>query len=135
MTFQDAIATQPEWIQYWVNAMGLVIVAAIVVLLCSARTRRDAVLILAAMAATSACMMVLYGQVGYVRLLGIVHVLFWTPLVIYLWYRLKDPAIASPFRQMIWLLMAVMVASLVFDYADVARYLFGDRGSLIPPTV
>ena len=132
MTFEEAIATQPAWVQYWVNAMGLVILVSFVAMLFSARTRRDALVVFVAMAATFGCMMLLYQQVGYVRLLGIVHIVFWTPLALYLWHRLKDTSITAPFRQVIWLLLAVMVVSLAFDYADVARYLAGERASLIP---
>lgn len=76
-------------------------------------------------------MMWLYDQVGYVRLLGIVHVVIWTPLAIYLWQRLKNAEIVVPFRQIIWVFLATMVVSLAFDYADVVRYLLGERGSMV----
>ncbi|MGI9406686.1 MAG: hypothetical protein ACR2O4_09980 [Hyphomicrobiaceae bacterium] len=132
MTFEEALATQAAWIQYWVMAMGIVIAATIIVLLFSRPTRRDAVSIAATMAATFLAMNWLYGQIGYVRLLGIVHVILWTPLVIYLWRRLQDASITPPFRQMIWLLIATLTVSLAFDYADVIRYLLGEQGSMIP---
>ncbi len=132
MSFEEAIATQPAWIQYWVNAMGLVFVVSIVVLLFSASTRRDAVVMIATLAATFGAMMWLYGQVGYVRLLGVVHVVLWTPLAIYLWRRLADATIGTPFRQTIWLVLAVIVVSLAFDYVDVGRYALGERASMIP---
>lgn len=132
MTFNEALATQPAWIQYWVMFMGIVIVGAALLLLVSKPTRRDGLIVVASMALTAVIMNWLYGKVGYVRLLGAVHVAFWTPLVLYLWNRLGDVAIVTPFRQVVWLLMGVLVVSLAFDYVDVARYLLGERDSLVP---
>jgi hypothetical protein len=131
MTFNEALATQPAWIQYWVMFMGLVTAATIITLLFSPPTRRIAVVLIVTMLATFATMLWAHSQVGFVRLLGLVHVVFWTPLAIYLWRRVTSDPIASQCRQMIWLLLAVMVVSLEFDYADVVRYLLGERASLV----
>lgn len=132
MTFEEALATQPQWIQWWVTWMGIVLLGTLVVLLFSKTTWRDAALIFATSVIMFFAMEWLYKQVGYVRLLGIVHVIVWTPLAIYFWQRLKNPDIGTPFRQVMWLFLATIVVSLVFDYVDVARYLLGERGSLIP---
>lgn len=130
MTFDDAIATQPAWVQYWVLWMAVVITASVVVLLFSNATRRDALVILATNVAVYFVMMWLFEKIGFVRLLGIVHVGFWTPLAVYLCWRLKDQAFVTPFRQIIWLFLATIVVSLAFDYADVARYLLGEQSSM-----
>ena len=101
---------------------------------CVARCRPCAprsLIILLTTIVTYFAMMWLYDQVGYVRLLGIVHVVIWTPLAIYLWQRLKNAEIVVPFRQIIWVFLATMVVSLAFDYADVVRYLLGERGSMV----
>ncbi len=127
MSFEDALALQPQWVQIWIMWMGIAILTAIVVLLFSQATRRDALVILATNIGVYFAMMWLYEQVGYVRLLGIVHLIFWTPLVVYLWWRLKDAAITAPFRQIMWIFLATMVVSLMFDTADVVRYLLGER--------
>ena len=132
MTFEDALATQPQWLQLWVVFMGSVIIASFVTLLFSKTTRLDALLILLANLGVYVAMMWLYQQVGFVRLLGIVHVLLWTPLALYLWGRLKNPAIDFPFRQAIWLLLSTMFVSLLFDYTDVVRYWLGDTMSMVP---
>ncbi len=97
----------------------------------SKATRRDAIIILIAVVPTYFAMMWLYDQVGFVRLLGIVHVVFWTPLAIYIWQRLKDPNITPPFRQIMWVFLATIVVSLLFDYTDVIRYALGERESMI----
>ena len=132
MTFQEAIATQPDWVRYWGQWMGIVIFGSMLTLFVSRVTRIDAFIIAGVSMATFFAMTWLYDQVGYVRLLGLVHVVLWVPLVIYLVRRLRDPAIESPFRQVIWMLVATMCISLACDFADVGRYVLGERESLIP---
>lgn len=134
MSFEEAIATQPQWVQYWTNWMGIVILATTAILLFSKTTWRDAALLIVTTAIMFFAMNWLYDQLGLVRLLGVVHVVIWTPLLIYFWYRLKNPDIGAPFRQAIWIFMATIFVSLAFDYVDVVRYLLGERGSMIPAT-
>ena len=132
MSFEEAIATQPTWIQIWVSWMGIAILGTMTALAFSKPTRQDSLIILAVTVPMYFAMMWLYDQFGYVRLLGIVHVVLWTPLAIYLWQRLKNAAIVTPFRQVIWILLATILISLAFDYADVVRYVLGERGSMVP---
>ena len=132
MSFEEAVATQPQWVQVWVMILGLAILGSVIALLFQRPTRRDAIVIALVMVATVVAMQWLYGQVGYVRLLGIVHVVLWTPLVFYLWRRLGDPEIAALFRQIVIVLIVFLLVSLAFDYVDVARYLLGERASMIP---
>ena len=131
MTFDQALAAQPDWIRFWVLWMGGVIFASLVIFLLSKTTRRDALVIFVTNLGVYAAMMWLFQQVGFVRLLGIVHVVFWTPLAIYLWVRLKGPTIVTPYKQVMWLLLATMLVSLLFDYSDVVRYLLGDTASMV----
>ncbi len=130
MTFQEALAQQPEWVQIWVNWMGFVLIGSFAALMFSRATRRDALIILAVNIPNFLVMQWLYGQLGYVRLLGVAHVIFWTPLTVYLIFRMRDSAIAAPFRQVLLLLISTMIISLGFDYVDVARYLLGERDPL-----
>ena len=132
MTLEQAIATQPQWVQLWTSWMGIVILGTMLVLLFSKTTWRDAVIIFATSVLAFFAMNWLYDKVGMVRLLGIVHVFLWTPLAIYFWHRLKNPEIGPPFRQVLWVFLATIIASLAFDYVDVARYALGERGSMIP---
>ena len=132
MSFEEAIATQPSWVQWWVNWMSIAIVGSMIALLFSKTTRRDSAVILITSLAIFFMMMWLYQQIGFVRLLGIVHVVIWTPLAVYFWRRQNNSAITAPFRQVIWVFLATIVVSLVFDYADVVRYLLGERESMVP---
>jgi hypothetical protein len=133
MTFEEALAQQPQWVQIWVNLMAAILVGSFITLLFSRATRRDALVILLVNIPNVLLLQWMYAQLGYVRLLGLPHLIFWTPLAVYLVLRLRDPAIVAPFRQVIWLLLAMMLISLAFDYTDVARYLLGERAPLTGP--
>jgi hypothetical protein len=74
-----------------------------------------------------ATMMIMYWLIGYVRLLGLSHVLWWTPLFAWLLPLLRTERPAGRFRIWVYLLVASDLASLAIDYVDVFRYLAGDR--------
>ena len=74
----------------------------------------------------------IFGQLGWVRLLGLGHV-YWVPMVPWLWSRLGSDGSGSAFE---WWLMAVIVMdslSLIIDITEVTRYLLGDRTPTLPP--
>ena len=96
-----------------------------------AATRLDAVIVFLTNLAMFAGMSWVYDQMGYVRLLGIVHVILWTPLFIYLFVRARSGAMPLPCRLVMWMFAATLAVSLVFDYTDVVRYLLGERDSMI----
>jgi hypothetical protein len=64
---------------------------------------------------------------GFVRLLGVGHIIPWVPLVLWLWTRLGAIDPSTPFGQ--WILAVIFLngISLVIDLVDVFRYLAGDR--------
>jgi len=72
-------------------------------------------------------MMSMYWIFGYVRLLGLSHVLWWTPLFIWLVPQLIRQRPAGAFG--LWLIALTVsdLASLAIDYVDVIRYLLGER--------
>ena len=70
---------------------------------------------------------VLYSKIGYVKLLGLPHILFWTPLVIYLFTLLRKPAVGKVPTVIITVVSVVILISLAFDYTDVIKYLLVDR--------
>lgn len=131
MTFEQAIASQSQWLQIWLIWLSVVVFVGPFFFLFSREMRRDTFIFLLVNICVYVAMMWLFQQVGFVRLLGAVHVIFWTPVALYLWGRLKNPAIVFPFRQLIWLILGTVLVSLVFDYMDVARYLMGDRANMV----
>ena len=98
MTFNDAMFSNTGWIQVWFYWLGLAIVATPLVLAFSKSTRRDALVVLLTNISVIASMGWLYQQIGYVRLLGIVHVVLWTPMFVYLWSRAKNGVIVAAKR-------------------------------------
>ena len=72
----------------------------------------------------------LYDVVGYVKLLGLPHIVFWTPLIIYLVLQLRGPEMPKAPRIIMLAIVGAILISLAFDYTDVARYLAGDRTPL-----
>ncbi len=149
MTVADHIALQPALVQNWIQFMGLVNMAALPFFvvglgrgLWSMRGPDGAfklhywegMVMLVAAAISSAFMDYLFAEYGYVRLLGLAHVIFWTPAVLWLASRLKTGAIPlrTIFGAYIALLVAANATSLVIDFADVARYLLGDTGIVGP---
>ena len=68
---------------------------------------------------------------GYVRLLGLPHLIFWIPLVIYLILRVcRGTPIETPYRQVLYVLIGTLLISLAFDAQDVVRYLLGETDPL-----
>ena len=67
-------------------------------------------------------------QLATTDCLGLAHVVFWTPLVLYLYARLTNLVGPRLFERWIRILLATNGVSLVVDYVDVLRYVMGDRG-------
>lgn len=122
--FEADIATAPRWVQYWLTFMGLVLMLAFPFAFVRVEARWAALVVLLTLPA----MVALHSAIGFVRLLGIVHVILWTPFVIYLWRRRSQWRVKETISgKWIALLFATMIISLVFDYSDVVRWLLGDR--------
>ena len=121
-TLNDCIATEPMWLQSWIMWMVIVNMGAILFAIWKVEARW----IVGAMIANALFMGWLFDQVGYVRLLGLSHVIFWTPLLIYLARRLKQHDAKSLFGAYLWVVVLTDGASLIIDYIDVARYVMGD---------
>ncbi|MFV2052225.1 hypothetical protein [Aliiroseovarius sp. YM-037] len=131
MTFNDALATQPEMIQLWVMWLALVMVAVPLLLMIFKPSRMTGLILLIVNILTGVAMNAVYGQVGLTRILGAVHIVFWVPLLIWLIPRDRVDWPTLPVAAL-WILIATLGVSLAFDVVDVIRYVFGDRASLIP---
>lgn len=111
----------PLWLQGWIVWMGIVNFGSLLFL-----RRVQARWALAAFLAAMVLMSTLFAVNGFNRLLGLAHVVFWTPLVLYL-VRERRWLESGTFRMWITTLIATDGLSLVVDYLDVFRYLLGDR--------
>ena len=132
MTFNQAMFSLADgWLLYWFYWLGYSIVLTPLILAFSKATRRDALIVALSIIAVVVSMGWLYDQIGYVRLLGVVHVILWTPLFIYLLRRAWRGEMGLGFRVVIGLFVVSLAISLAFDYIDVVRYLLGERERMI----
>jgi hypothetical protein len=130
--FNEAMFTLASgWMIVWLYWMSFAIIVTPLVLIFSKATRLDAVIVFLTNLAMFVGMGWIYELMGYVRLMGIVHVILWTPLFIYLVLRAKKGEMPLLCRLAIWMFAATLAVSLVFDYTDVVRYLLGERESMI----
>ncbi len=77
-------------------------------------------------------MSLIFARYGFVRLLGLGHILFWTPLCVWLGFNLATGTynMAGGFRYWIIFLLLINGLSLVIDYVDVFRFWRGEKGEL-----
>jgi hypothetical protein len=129
-TLVEAMATEPFWIRGWLVVLVVTHLASVLFVVARDagrwRMRVEPIAILASFLAAAVLMTWLYGQVGYTRLLGLAHLVFWTPA--YLWVLSRRRAIgsASLFGKYVHVYLVVAGISLVIDAIDVVRYLVGD---------
>ena len=121
----------PHWVQLFMNWIGLVLFLSTLVFLIFKGTRGLGLFMLVSTVAGVMFMMWMHSQMGMVRLLGIVHVVIWTPLVVYFWKRLQAGGMNRVVTIAMWTVMATMVVALVFDYYDVLRWIFGNRAPVV----
>jgi hypothetical protein len=127
VTFQDAVALQPQWVQLWLYWLVFGAFVLPLALLIWRQSRLAAVLTLVAGVLAGLAVNWIFEGYGYVRLLGLGHIPFWTPLAIYLYLQWKRADMPIWPRRIILVVLATLVVSLLFDSADVARYVLGER--------
>lgn len=128
-TLNEAIAAQASWLQAWVTVLVIVHVFALVFVVTRVegrwRVRPEPIAIFVSFIAAGVSMGWLYEQVGYVRLLGLPHLVFWTPVYVWVILRRKAIGTGSLFGKYLLAYLAVAGISLVTDLVDVIRYLVG----------
>ena len=122
-TLFSQIMDQPPAIVYWVFWLMAINTASILFII----HRVEARWTLAAWLLNGMLIMpYLYDQFGFVRLLGLAHIVVWTPLLLYLYRRHETFKLPSLTGIYFWLLIVTNAVSLGFDYVDLARYFLGD---------
>lgn len=114
------ILEEPLWLRTWIYWMVAVNTSSLFFVRFKPARR-----ILAAFIGSAITMSLLVEWNGYNRLLGLAHVLWWTPLLVYLhriWNRLPD---SRALHLYLIVLFYTNTASLVVDSIDVVRYLVG----------
>ena len=132
MTLNEAMAAHgPDWLGIWMPILfgGAFILP--LILLIWKPTRLAAIVTVLASFLGALTTNVLYSKMGYVKLLGLPHIIFWTPLVIYLFTLMRKPAVGKIPSGIIAVVSVVILISLAFDYTDVIKYLLGDRAAAV----
>ncbi len=83
----------------------------------------------ASVIALSLIVLGLYQAFGYTRILGLGHLIVWTPLFLYLWPRRNIPSHRKWTNRFIVIFLIVNGISFALDSIDLIRYLLGDRSS------
>jgi len=113
------VAALPGWVQTWMNWMMFAFLSAIWFVV-PHREARWALLVILLTALLSLLVGYLF---GWSRLWSAVHLVVWTPFVVYLLRRRPSPISGSGFAVWANLLLGTMIISLIFDVIDVVRYL------------
>ena len=122
MGLMGELLQQPWWLLFWLSWLGFVNVASI-----AFWSEVEARWVLGAFVGAFLLMTALYELNGYNRFLGLGHIVFWTPLMFYLYQRLTNVMGPRLFETWLRVLLATNGVSLVIDYVDLLRYLMGDR--------
>ena len=128
MTLNEAIvAYGPEWLNIWLMILFAGAFVLPVTLLIWKPTRLAAIFCVLAALVGSVATGLLYMKLGFVKLLGLPHIIVWTPLVIYLFLKIRSPEVEKVAKVIMSAISLVILISLMFDYFDVISYLLGDR--------
>ena len=122
MNFMKALLKLPRLWVVWVGLLMTVNMLAPLFFM----TTLEGKVVLGTMMASAGLMLFIFAQKGFVRLLGLGHVL-WIPLILWLFGRV-DFAIPDTGLEA-WVLTVITLngLSLVIDAVDVVRYLRGER--------
>lgn len=112
----------PLWVQIWTMGILVPVNLASILFIGEADGGWIAFLAIAGIAPNLPVMVI---QRGFSRLMAFSHVVFWTPLVI--WLILFRPQGAQSYQLYLLLLIAADLISLGFDYGDVVRWWRGER--------
>ena len=83
--------------------------------------------VLAAILVGIVAQMLIINRLGFVRLLGLGHIVAWVPMLLWLVPRLANYDTGTPFGRWLLAVVALDLASLAIDFVDVGRYLAGER--------
>ena len=124
VAFMIDLFAQPLWLIIWVMWLGIVNFAALAFL-----EHRFARIAFGLFFAAMVSMAALHAAVGWVRLLGLPHVVFWTPM----WLlalrerRHLDDGHVQRYRTWLTILLWTNGVSLIFDYSDVIRWFLANK--------
>lgn len=127
----EAMATEPLWLKAWIQLLVAAHLGSILFVVRREqgrfRFRAESIAILACFVAAGVAMGRLYEAVGYVRLLGIAHLVCWGP--VYGWIlvaRRRRHPLRTAFGAYLHFYLLIAGLSLAIDAVDVVRHVLGD---------
>jgi hypothetical protein len=133
MTLGDEMANQAAWLDVWLPILMFGSFILPLALLVWKPSRIAGLAAIAAGLLSFVAISWMFEQLGYVKLLGLPHVLFYTPIIIYFISRLRSGELPKVARWMMMASLVIILISLAFDYTDVAPYILGNRTPLSVP--
>jgi hypothetical protein len=130
MTFEEAVAQQPAWVGYWLYWLVFGTLVLPLALLIWKQTRLVGVITFVGSLIAGFAVNWMFGQMGYVKLLGLPHIIILTPIVIYQILQFQRLALPPVPKWILGLVIATILISLAFDYTDALRFLLGERAPL-----
>ena len=123
--FLTQLQEMPLWVQIWVTWLGLINTLSVAFLFSRSRTEIRWTLLAWIVAFTT--LMAIFALQGQEmsRLMGLGHIIAWTPLVIYLWRRRGEIYLTYSSGVYLHLLFLTNLISLMFDYVDFVRFFLG----------
>ncbi|NQY13561.1 MAG: hypothetical protein HRT81_06865 [Henriciella sp.] len=125
--YTEMTTNSPTWVLVWVNAIAAVLTLSIAF----SFSYREARWILLGVTLGMLGTVGAYALFGFTRLLGLGHILFWTPTLIYIvtvrgWKTYHKTLFSR------WLILAAIIIgiSLAFDVVDLLRWILGERAPI-----
>ncbi|MEM9571123.1 MAG: hypothetical protein AAF996_06630 [Pseudomonadota bacterium] len=125
--YTEMTTHSPVWVLVWVNFMVAVLALAIPFSFTYSEARWILLGVVLGMLGTIGA----YAMFGFTRLLGLGHILFWGPTLIYIitvrgWKTYHKTLFSR------WLILAAIIlgVSLAFDVVDLLRWILGERAPI-----
>jgi hypothetical protein len=129
-TLAEAILTEPFWLQAWVMLLVIAQLGAVLFVVGKDNgnwfLRKECLAIIPGFIVAAIVMDWMYGQYGYVRLLGLAHLVAWSGPFVWIFLRRKLIGIESVYGKYILFYLVVSGTSLLIDAVDVIRFMVGD---------
>ncbi len=114
----------PLWVQIWV---GLILAPVNIASILFVYQPAGLLIAVLAIGGMTPNLFIMIKERGLSKAMALPHLLIWTPLVFILLTNLDSPWMQGGYQTYIWILLAVDLASLAFDYPDAWKWWKGDR--------
>jgi|TARA_Y100000310_G_scaffold321390_1_gene378959 hypothetical protein len=131
---EEAIASEPTWLLLWLAVLAGSHTISILFVVYKHDDgwgfRWEPLAIIGSLLIADMIMQSMFHEYGYVRLLGLAHLIGWAPIYAWMVYQRKIIGFASLWGKYVHWYLVIAGISLFIDGVDVIRYLVGDDGNL-----